>query len=889
MGKKNRGRPSKKYKTQQKGKNERPKSGRSGGADSGLDSGMESDVEGTSVAPTERQPGKVSVGFPKLDGYTSDAEPDTRELVKQMNRKKKKSGGFQSMGLSHPVFNGVMKKGYKIPTPIQRKCIPVIMEGKDVVAMARTGSGKTAAFLIPMFERLHQRSAQSGARALILSPTRELALQTLKFAKELGRYTSIKAEVILGGDKLDDQFAALHENPDVIIATPGRLLHVLVEMEMKLKSLEYVVFDEADRLFEMGFAEQLREILNSLPQHRQTLLFSATLPKSLVEFAKAGLNDPTLIRLDVETKISDQLQMLFFFLRPSDKIATLLHLLRNVIGPDEMTVVFMATKHHVEYIKEILLMAGIDCTHTYSDLDQTARKINVAKFTHKKTRVMLVTDVAARGIDIPMLDNVINYNFPGKPKLYVHRVGRVARAGRSGRSFSLVGPDELPYLLDLHLFLGRSLNLASSQDTEVKDNDSVIGRVPQTIIDDEEELVTHFHRQSVDLEGLQRACRNAAKQYLKTRPHPSVASLKRSKGMAMGESEYHPIFGIKENQVENTRVQLVDNIKNYKPKTTIFEIATSTKSIAHQVMKTKRRFHGDIVKKNRQILGSKVEDSRRGQTNSGATEAPSTDKEIEDAFSAIIAPGSKRKSEKYVSSVANPKKPKMEIKTSHRDKDYYISHYAPDRQTEQGLSVGLTFDQQAEGALLDLTQDDPHGMIKQRGQLKWERKKMKFVNEIGREGPKKIRTESGALIPASYKKNLYKDWLERSKADAAIEATADSDDEDDDEKKNQAKFSTLGLSRHMKNRHKSSVKPTESKYSAPLPRKRPSGPAPGKKGKRGPRQEVKSHEQILKTRRTKEKNKARNVGKKQRQQSIQKKMEGRQNTLMKKSKFNKRK
>ncbi|XP_022102786.1 ATP-dependent RNA helicase DDX54-like [Acanthaster planci] len=889
MGKKKRGRPSKKHKTQPKGKNEQKEIGRSRGADSGLDSGLESDVEERAVVPTERRPGMVSAGFPKLDGYTSDAEPDTRELVKQMNRKKKKSGGFQSMGLSQPVFSGIMKKGYKIPTPIQRKCIPVIMEGKDVVAMARTGSGKTAAFLIPMFEKLHHRSAQSGARALILSPTRELALQTLKFAKELGRFTSLKAEVILGGDKLDDQFAALHENPDIIIATPGRLLHVLVEMEMKLKSLEYVVFDEADRLFEMGFAEQLREILHSLPQHRQTLLFSATLPKTLVEFAKAGLNDPTLIRLDVETKISDQLQMLFFYLRLSDKITVLLHLLRNVIGEDEMTVVFMATKHHVEYIKEILFMAGIDCTHIYSDLDQTARKINVAKFTHKKTKVMLVTDVAARGIDIPMLDNVINYNFPGKPKLYVHRVGRVARAGRSGRSFSLVGPDELPYLLDLHVFLGRSLNLVSSNDTEVQGNDSCIGRVPQSVIDDEEELVAHFHRQSVDLEGLQRACRNASKQYLKTRPHPSVASLKRARTLAIAESGYHPIFGIKDNHEENTRVQLVDNIKNYKPKTTIFEIATSTKSVAHQVMKSKRRFHGNIVKKNRQLQGSKVIDSTLGDAASRVTEAQSTDKDIEDAFSAIIAPGSKRKSEKYVSSIANPKRPKMDVKTSHRDEDYYISHHASDRQTEQGLSVGLTFDQQAQNALLDLTQDDPHGMIKQRSQLKWERKKKKFVNEIGKERPKKIRTESGALIPASYKKNLYKEWLERSKAEARMEAAAESDDENESGKNNQAKFSTLGLSRRMKNRLKSST--TSSKYAAPLPRgKSLGGPAQGKKGKqRGPRQEVKSHEQVLKARRAKEQSKARHIGKKQRQEAIQKKMEGRQRMLMQRSKFNKRK
>jgi ATP-dependent RNA helicase DDX54/DBP10 len=187
------------------------------------------------------------------------------------------------------------------------------MEGRDVVAMARTGSGKTAAFLIPMLDKLQARVPSGGARALILSPTRELALQTLKFTKEIGKFTGLKAAVIVGGDDMDNQFAALHENPDIILATPGRLMHVCVEMGLQLNSVKYVVFDEADRLFEMGFKEQLHDILRRLSSDdRQTLLFSATLPKMLVDFAKAGLTDPYLIRLDVESKLSDMLEMEFF-------------------------------------------------------------------------------------------------------------------------------------------------------------------------------------------------------------------------------------------------------------------------------------------------------------------------------------------------------------------------------------------------------------------------------------------------------------------------------------------------------------------------------------------------------------------------------------------------
>ena len=330
-------------------------------------------------------------GFPEIqrgggDGKhedESDTEMDTAKMVQDANRKKKKSGGFQSMGLSQEVWKGVMKKGYKVPTPIQRKTVPLIMDCKDVVAMARTGSGKTAAFLIPMFEKLKARSAKSGARALILSPTRELALQSVRFCKELGRFTGLSYACVLGGDAIEKQFASIHSNPDVIFATPGRFVHICVEMGLKLNNVEYVVFDEADRLFEMGLGDQLREILARLPDTRQTVLFSATLPKLLVDFAKAGLTDPTLVRLDVETKIPDTLKLAFLKITAESKDCLLLHLLKTVIPRDQQTIVFAATKYHVEYLQVLLALADIPATAIYSQLDPAARKINTAKFASK--------------------------------------------------------------------------------------------------------------------------------------------------------------------------------------------------------------------------------------------------------------------------------------------------------------------------------------------------------------------------------------------------------------------------------------------------------------------------------------------------------------------------
>ena len=214
----------------------------------------------------------ISNEYNKKNDSASDEEESTGMDMATMlsqNRKKKKSGGFQSMGLSHEVLRGALVKGYRVPTPIQRKTIPIILEGKDVVAMARTGSGKTAAFLVPMFQKLLLKTAligtqSKGARAMILSPTRELALQTLSFTRELGKFCGLKSVCILGGDSMEKQFSKMHDNPDIVIATPGRFVHLCVEMGLKLNAIQYVVFDEADRLFEMGFGEQLREIIGEL-------------------------------------------------------------------------------------------------------------------------------------------------------------------------------------------------------------------------------------------------------------------------------------------------------------------------------------------------------------------------------------------------------------------------------------------------------------------------------------------------------------------------------------------------------------------------------------------------------------------------------------------------
>lgn len=427
--------------------------------------GSASEDEVSTQHPARKARMQEAEGILKAGSDSDDASfiaerqaASNRKASNLKGRSVKKGGGFQAMGLNTNSLKAITRKGFSVPTPIQRKTIPLVLGGQDVVGMARTGSGKTAAFVVPMIEKLKKHSAQVGARALVLSPSRELALQTLKVVKELGRGTDLKCVLLVGGDALEEQFSFMAGNPDIVIATPGRFLHLKVEMGLDLSSIRYVVFDEADRLFEMGFAAQLAEILHALPPTRQTLLFSATLPKSLVEFARAGLQEPNLVRLDSESKISPDLESAFFTIKSAEKEGALLHVLSDIIkipvgqteaaerskegagktskkrkrgdaegvkpteSPTEhSTIVFCSTKHHVEYLATLLRQSGFAVSHAYGSLDQTARKMQVQDFRSGLTNILVVTDVAARGIDIPVLANVVNYDFPAQPKIFVHR------------------------------------------------------------------------------------------------------------------------------------------------------------------------------------------------------------------------------------------------------------------------------------------------------------------------------------------------------------------------------------------------------------------------------------------------------------------------------------
>ncbi|KAL5256662.1 hypothetical protein ACHWQZ_G011798 [Mnemiopsis leidyi] len=661
---------------------------------------------------------------------SSDSEcsdDDTQRLVQEQN-KKSKSGGFYALGLSAKTVKSVVRKGYKVPTPIQRKAIPLLLDKRDVVAMARTGSGKTAAFLLPAIELLKEHSSIVGFRCLLLSPTRELAIQTMKFLKDFTKGRNLRIALIIGGDSMAEQFQSLHNNPDIVIATPGRLVHVIHEMNLKLSSVEILICDEADRLFEMGFAEQLRDICSKLPTERQTTLFSATLPKTVVEFARAGLKEPVLVRLDLDSKLNEGLKTVHLRVSEDNKWSALLHLLEFVINiKNEQTVIFFPTKHHVEYSVELLNSINVPCSHIYSSLDQAARKINAAKFYTKKVNVLLVTDIAARGIDVPLLDNVINFNFPPKPKLYVHRVGRVARAGKTGTAYSLIGGDEVGFLFDLYLFLGKDVT-AVTPSNPGEDSDS-FGIMPQHLVDAQNERILNFHKLNCLLPAALKTCKNGYKHYIRSRGHPATESITRAKNLTVLAA--HPLFQVDSTTME--RDSLLQQLRLYRGKTTIFEVSKSDKNDCQVIMKRKRKIH-DKFKVSSKI--QKVDDKPKIPLNK--PQECSSSSELNSVFVQVLKPV---------------------------EDDAYIPYVRPGNQDAEDKALSIGFNQDTAAASFDIIGDDSDMIKKQKSLTKWDEKKKKFlkVKAYDNSNEKTIRAEDGSRIKATYKTGRYKDWMAKSK------------------------------------------------------------------------------------------------------------------------------
>ena len=365
---------------------------------------------------------------------------------------------FKELGLSQALLSAIEQKGYTTPSPIQEKCIPVVLEGKDVLASAQTGTGKTAGFALPMLQQLSQNPVKHNrpVRALVLTPTRELAAQVLEDVNDFGKAVDMRAAVIFGGVSQVPQVKALRAGVDVLVSTPGRLLDLIDQRLLSLKNVEILVLDEADRMLDMGFLRDIKRILALLPQKRQNLLFSATFSKDIRKLAESFLHHPVTVSATPANTTVEKIEQRTIRVDKDNKTALTIKLISE--GKWQQVLVFTRTKHGANRLSEKLQKAGITSAAIHGNKTQNARTAALAGFKTGKIRVLVATDIAARGLDIPLLPHVINYELPNIPEDYVHRIGRTGRAGATGEAISLVGGDEVDYVKGIEKLLGEKLS-----------------------------------------------------------------------------------------------------------------------------------------------------------------------------------------------------------------------------------------------------------------------------------------------------------------------------------------------------------------------------------------------------------------------------------------------
>jgi ATP-dependent RNA helicase RhlE len=368
---------------------------------------------------------------------------------------------FEQLNLIEPILKALKTEGYTQPTPIQEEAIPIVLGKNDLLGCAQTGTGKTAAFAIPILQILTQeRNNTSGNRAiktLILTPTRELAIQIGESFSAYGRYTNIRHTVIFGGVSQFSQTNALRAGVDVLIATPGRLLDLINQKYVHLHQLSIFVLDEADRMLDMGFIHDVKKIIAKLPSHRQSLFFSATMPPEISKLADTILVNPQKVAVTPVSSTVDTINQAVYYVDKKDKKNLLIHLLKDQSVVSAL--IFTRTKHGADKVSKDLVHAGIKAEAIHGNKSQNARQRALKNFKTKETRVLVATDIAARGIDIDELSHVINFELPNVPETYVHRIGRTGRAGLSGVALSFCDGEEIAYLQDIHKLISKKIEV----------------------------------------------------------------------------------------------------------------------------------------------------------------------------------------------------------------------------------------------------------------------------------------------------------------------------------------------------------------------------------------------------------------------------------------------
>ncbi len=388
---------------------------------------------------------------------------------------------FDDLNLVEPISKALTKTGYVTPTPIQAQAIPHLLDGHDLLGCAQTGTGKTAAFSIPIIQHIYNRrhSSPRGIKALILTPTRELAIQINESFATYGEFTGLRHTVIFGGVGQQPQVDAIRAGVDVLIATPGRLIDLVGQRHINLSKLEFFVLDEADHMLDMGFIHDIRRILPMLPARRQSLFFSATMPKEIEKLANSILTNPRKVEVTPPSSTVERIEQFLYYVEKKNEL--LVELLQN---PDmESVLVFTRTKYGADKVAKILNRAGITAEAIHGNKSQNNRQRTLSNFKERKTRVLIATDIASRGIDVDDLTHVVNFELPNVPETYVHRIGRTGRAGREGVAYSFCKEDEMPLLRDIEKLIGKRLEVAGGTPFKVapseKDEKAADKKKPQ--------------------------------------------------------------------------------------------------------------------------------------------------------------------------------------------------------------------------------------------------------------------------------------------------------------------------------------------------------------------------------------------------------------------------
>jgi ATP-dependent RNA helicase RhlE len=357
---------------------------------------------------------------------------------------------FHSLNIIEPILKSLQEEGYTTPTPVQEQAIPIVLQGIDLLGCAQTGTGKTAAFAVPILQLLHAKhinDRRKKIRSLIVTPTRELAIQIDESFKAYGRYTGLTSTVVFGGVAQGPQTTILQRGVDILIATPGRLLDLMNQGYITLKDIEIFVLDEADRMLDMGFIHDVKKLLAALPVKRQSLFFSATMPPEIVKLAATILHNPKKVMVTPSATTVDTVQQYIYFVDKGNKNALLIDLLQD--SKIRTALVFTRTKHGADKVVKVLLRNNIKAEAIHGNKGQNARQKALSNFKEKSTRVLVATDIAARGIDVDDMEFVINFEIPNIPETYVHRIGRTGRAGANGTAYSFCDAEEKTFLKDI--------------------------------------------------------------------------------------------------------------------------------------------------------------------------------------------------------------------------------------------------------------------------------------------------------------------------------------------------------------------------------------------------------------------------------------------------------